>query len=144
MQQDVQFAVTNISRYNQNRGRAHWNAVKRIMWYLRDTVDMKLTYRRDEEAMLHGSCDADWANDEQHGRSITGYVFILQGCDIVDNRSGSHLADEAAKRSVWPPRTSAATSNMFESFNMAMLTQLVQVPGRVMSPEVLVVALDRI
>lgn len=82
---DIQFAVNNVSRYNQNPGRAHWNAVKRIMRYLRGTVDMKLTYRRDEEAVLHGFCDADWANDEQDRRSITGYVFLLQGGAVAWN-----------------------------------------------------------
>lgn len=76
---DIQYAVNMVSRYNHNPGRAHWNAVKRILRYLRGTINMKLTYRRDDPKPLHGFCDADWANDVADRRSVTGYVFIMQG-----------------------------------------------------------------
>lgn len=76
---DIQFAVNMVSRFNKNPGRAHWNAVKRIMRYIRGTVGMKLTYRRGDSLGLHGFCDADWASDGTDRKSVTGYVYKMQG-----------------------------------------------------------------
>lgn len=76
---DIQYAVSNVSRFNQNPSKAHWNAVKRIMRYLRGTVTLKLRYQRDDMEPMHGFCDADWASDETDRRSVTGYVFKMQG-----------------------------------------------------------------
>lgn len=82
---DIQFAVNTVSRFNANPGRAHWNAVKRILRYLRGTIDLKLTYAREDKATLHGYCDADWGSDESDRRSNTGYVFLLQGGAVAWN-----------------------------------------------------------
>lgn len=82
---DIQFAVNMVSRYNHNYGRPHWNAVKRILRYLRGTIEMGITYKRDNSDGLHGYCDADWAGDVDDRRSVTGYVFLLQGGAITWN-----------------------------------------------------------
>lgn len=82
---DIQYAVNMVSRFNHNPGKAHWMAVKRIMRYLNGTRDMKLCYQRDEKEDLHGFCDADWAGDVSDRRSVTGYVFLLQGSAITWN-----------------------------------------------------------
>lgn len=58
---DIQFAVNMVSRFNANPGRAHWNAVKRILRYLRMTIELKLIYKRVDNAdFIHECCDADW------------------------------------------------------------------------------------
>lgn len=76
---DIGFAVSTLSRYNTNYGKAHWSAVKRVLRYLKGTIDMKLTYRKDSEGEMVGYCDADWAGDQDERRSTTGYAFQLQG-----------------------------------------------------------------
>ena len=35
---DICFAVNMLSRFSQNPGKAHWNAVKRVMRYLKGTI----------------------------------------------------------------------------------------------------------
>lgn len=75
---DISFAVSMLSRFNTNYGKAHWSAVKRVFRYLKSTLDMKLTYRRDVEGEMIGYCDADWAGDHDERRSTTGYVFVHQ------------------------------------------------------------------
>lgn len=82
---DIQFAVNLVSRFNQKYGRPHWNAVKRIMRYLQGTLDKGITYSSGESKALHGYCDADWASDSSDRRSVTGYVFLLQGGAITWN-----------------------------------------------------------
>lgn len=82
---DIQFAVGAVSRFNSNFGYAHWAAVKRIMRYLKGTLNHKLTYYRNFESNLEGFCDADWGGNETDRRSTTGYVFTMQGAPVAWN-----------------------------------------------------------
>lgn len=79
---DIQFAVSSVSRYNNDPGKPHWLAVKRIMRFLKGTIDYKLTYRKGFMCDLKGFCDADWASDATDRRSTSGYVFMMSGAAI--------------------------------------------------------------
>lgn len=60
---DISFSVTNVSQFNQNHEPAHWKAVKRILRYLKGTLNCKLTYSRDGKyEHLIGYSDADWGS----------------------------------------------------------------------------------
>lgn len=82
---DIAYAVHVVSRFNNNPGKAHWNAVKRIFRYLKGTCSAKLVYSKDDKSEVVGYCDADWASDLDGRRSVTGYVFMLQGGPIAWN-----------------------------------------------------------
>lgn len=75
---DISFAVNLLSRFGANPGKAHWTAVKRVMRYLKGTIEKGITYRK-QESELTGFCDADWGSDLDSRRSTTGYIFMLQG-----------------------------------------------------------------
>lgn len=76
---DISYAVSALSRYKNKYGRGHWTAVKRVIRYLKATIDYKLTFRQDGNNETIGHCDADWAGDPDQRRSTTGYVFHAQG-----------------------------------------------------------------
>ena len=83
---DISFAVGCVSRYMHNPGEGHWTAVKRIMRYLKGTMGAKIEFSRtskDDNRGCHGYCDADWGNDTDTRRSITGAIFLFQGGPIV-------------------------------------------------------------
>lgn len=75
---DICFPVNVLSRYNVNPGKAHCGAAKRVLRYLKGTIDRKITYN-NSQTQIQGYCDADWASDEDERRSTTGYVFTTQG-----------------------------------------------------------------
>lgn len=82
---DISFAVGCVSRYMENPGREHWTAVKRIFRYLKGTLNVGLQFNRDISGKFegcHGYCDADWANDSDTRRSVTGSIFLFQGGPI--------------------------------------------------------------
>jgi len=54
---DICFAVGLVSRYQSNPGPTHWQAVKRIMRYLRGTTDLVLCYQGGD-LKLRGYSDA--------------------------------------------------------------------------------------
>lgn len=76
---DISFAVNAVSQYCSNPGRRHWEAVKRILRYLKGTAGNRLVYKKDGNSQVVGYTDADWGGDPDTRKSTTGYVFVLQG-----------------------------------------------------------------
>lgn len=74
---DIAFAVSDVSRFNSKYGNPHWTAVKRIMRYLKYTINHSILYRYSVSDDLNGFCDSDWASDIDKRRSCTAYVFLL-------------------------------------------------------------------
>jgi transposase InsO family protein len=76
---DIIFAVQQLSQFSSNPGRQHWRAAKRVVRYLKGTRDYSLVLGGKENIRLTGYTDADWANDPDRRRSISGYLFTLGG-----------------------------------------------------------------
>ncbi|KYN04657.1 Copia protein [Cyphomyrmex costatus] len=76
---DINYAVNACSRYNNNPGQSHWNAVKRIFHYLQGTKGVKLIFQESKNYEITGYCDSDWGNDPDDRRSVTDYVFKAFG-----------------------------------------------------------------
>ncbi|GKC29439.1 retrotransposon protein, putative, ty1-copia subclass [Tanacetum coccineum] len=76
---DVAFAQNITSRFQQMSGEPHWNAVKTILKYLKNTKDMFLVYGGNPEAELRVDyyCDAGFETNRDDIKSQTGYVFVL-------------------------------------------------------------------
>jgi len=75
---DICFAVGLVSRYQSNPRQAHWQAVKRVMHYLRGTTDLVLCYQ-GVDFKLRGYLNTDWGGDPDESRSNSGYVLTLGG-----------------------------------------------------------------
>jgi hypothetical protein len=66
-----------------NPGRQHWDTVKWIFRYLKDTIEYGITFvRKKSDLSIVGYLDADYAEDLDDWRSTTGYVFTLVGGTI--------------------------------------------------------------
>jgi hypothetical protein len=81
---DIAFAVGQLTRFLANPSRSCWAAALRVLRYLRSTVDLRLTFRREEEdlsqpAQINIYSDADFAGDKTTRRSCTGYTAIFSG-----------------------------------------------------------------
>lgn len=79
---DISFAVNTLSIFNNNPGKAHWIAAKRVLRYLKATIDAKLQYSMEAPSNFSAFCDADWASNIDDRRSCSGYVFMSQGGGI--------------------------------------------------------------
>lgn len=79
---DIAFAVSRLSRYCSNPTETRYTAAKRILRYLKGSVNYRITYTgsNDRHPQLIGYCDADWAQDRDCKRkSTSGYVFVMCG-----------------------------------------------------------------
>lgn len=74
---DISFAVGNVSRHMEKPAMAHVNAVKRILKYVKATMDMGIRYEANVDLSLCGYSDADYAGDIETRRSTSGYVFLF-------------------------------------------------------------------
>ena len=61
----------------RNPGKDHWAGVKRVLRYIRGTVDHGLTFTYSDNFVLHGFSDADWAGCAESRKSTSGYVFFM-------------------------------------------------------------------
>ena len=82
---DLAYCISTLSKYKNCYQSKHWTAVKRIMHYLQRTKDLCLTFSRIGSSDLVGYCDASWAPGPADPRSVTGYLFTLQGAAVSWN-----------------------------------------------------------
>ena len=75
------FAVSILSQFMRNPGREHWEAVKRVIRYLKGSADIGLTLGTADTG-LEAYVDADWAS-QSHRHSMTGYIVYLHGSPIA-------------------------------------------------------------
>jgi len=79
---DIAFTVSSMSKYCARTTKQHWTAVKRIMRYLKGTLNCGLCYKRPELKQCAGFSDADWAGDPGDHKSTSGYLFQISGATV--------------------------------------------------------------
>ena len=109
---DLAYSVSRLSRYSHNPGRDHWDALVRVLQYLKHTMAYGLHYTK-YPPVLEGFCDANWISNHNEGKSTTGYVFTLGGAIVswksskqtVNTRSTMEAEfvalDKAAEEAEW-------------------------------------------
>lgn len=61
---------------------SRWQAVKRILWYLKHTVKYGILFHGSSDSQLHAFFDVDWAVCPDDRRSTGGYAIFL-GPNII-------------------------------------------------------------
>jgi hypothetical protein len=79
---DIAYAVGRLSRYTHSPNQDHWEALARVMKYLRGTMNYGIMYS-GFPAVLEGYSDANWISDSDETKSTSGYVFTLGGGAIA-------------------------------------------------------------
>ncbi|XP_019099598.1 PREDICTED: uncharacterized protein LOC109132442 [Camelina sativa] len=74
---DLCFSVGVCARYQADPRMYHLNDVKRIIKYVKRTIDRGLYYPKQTTQNLAGFCDSDWAGNLDDRRSTSGGCFFL-------------------------------------------------------------------
>ena len=110
---DLAYAVGLLSRYVAEPNHHHNAGVKRVLRYLKGTMDTMLTLGGNPTRGVIGYSDASHADDPRTGRSTTGYVFTLgdgaitwsskrQTLVALSTTEAEYLAGtEGAKEALW-------------------------------------------
>ncbi|XP_071574596.1 uncharacterized protein [Temnothorax nylanderi] len=78
---DIAHAVSALSQWCTSFKRIHWTSAKRVLRYLKGTINHGLYYTKRGKALI-GYTDADWGNCGLDRRSYTGSVFLLANAAI--------------------------------------------------------------
>ena len=74
---DIMYAVSFLSRFMAAPKEGHLLAAKRILRYLKGTMNFGIFYKRSSDNTLKGYTDSDFAGDLDGGKSTSGYVFMM-------------------------------------------------------------------
>jgi hypothetical protein len=79
---DIAFVVNYLAGHSATPTMHHWNDIKNNLWYLNDTTDLGLFFRRNQDASLIGYADANYLSDPHNVRSQIEFVFLHGGTAI--------------------------------------------------------------
>jgi histone deacetylase 1/2 len=77
MHPDISFAVNKVCQFLSQPTTIHYEAVKQILCYLRDTVSSGLLLQKNPSIVLNVYTDADWAGCSDDRHSTRGYAIFV-------------------------------------------------------------------
>jgi len=106
---DLSYAISVISRFMENPGQMHWQALKWVLRYLNGSLKGGLKYTRSQPGMdaLEGYVDADYAGNVDTRKSLSGFVFTLFGTAVtwkvaLSTTQAEYIAlVEGVKEAIW-------------------------------------------
>nr|GEZ86643.1 hypothetical protein [Tanacetum cinerariifolium] len=87
---DIMHATCYCARYQAKLTEKHLTAVKRIFWYLKDTIHMGLWYLKDTGFKLAAFLDLDHTDCLDSHKSTSGGIQFLGGDKLVSWSSKKH------------------------------------------------------
>lgn len=81
---DLAYAMSVVSRFMADPGKAHWDALKWVFRYVNGTTNYGLLFEKSEKQTepVEGFVDADFAGNIDTRKSLTGYIFNLYGTAV--------------------------------------------------------------
>lgn len=79
---DFSQAVGAVSEFSSKPSEAHLTAVKRILLYLKGSLDITLKYKKSEAGQLIAYSDADYAGGLDDRDSTSGSLFLMS-CEPI-------------------------------------------------------------
>ena len=105
---EICFSVNKACQFMQNPLDTHWKAVKRILRYLKGTLDDGILLVKSEMLTLTGFSDADWGNDLVDRRSTTGHCVYLGDNLVSWNSKKQHSVSRSSTESEYRSLASVA------------------------------------
>jgi hypothetical protein len=76
---DVAYAISQLSRFSSNPAKVHWEALKKLIRYLKGTSSWGLTYTGAKGLTLEVYSDANFSSCPNTSKSTSGQVVMLAG-----------------------------------------------------------------
>lgn len=87
---DISHAVSQLSRFNSNWTTEDWMFAKHVLQYLKGSDTVGINFGSNPDALKVYS-DADFSQCPETRRSVTGYIFCLNGGSISWNSQRQHV-----------------------------------------------------
>jgi hypothetical protein len=80
---DISYSIHILSQFVSAPTQIHYSHLLRVPLYLRGTISHHLFFPRSSSLQLQAYCDATWASDPSHRRSLSAYCVFLGGSLIA-------------------------------------------------------------
>ena len=97
---DLMFGVSLLSRYMATPKASHWAATKRIMRYVKGTIEYGILYQKEGKTEITDYSESNYVGDLDDRRSTSGAVFMIRSGAISwasKNQSVVSLSTTEAK-----------------------------------------------
>lgn len=108
---DLAYSVNQLCQHMHNPTSAHWIAAKRVLRYLKGSVDYGILFSKGKIA-LNAYCDSDWAGNPDDRRSTTGFGIFLGPNLISWTAKKQHTVSRSSTEAEYRSRA-LATAEMF-------------------------------
>ncbi|CAL8085699.1 unnamed protein product [Prunus armeniaca] len=110
---DVMYAASLLARYMHGPSNKHYGIAKRVLRYIKGTLDYGLHYMKGKKAVLVGFYDSDWGGSLDDSKSTSGYAFsfgsgvfswasMKQNCVSLSTAEAEYIsAAEATTQAIW-------------------------------------------
>ncbi|XP_039121527.1 uncharacterized mitochondrial protein AtMg00810-like [Dioscorea cayenensis subsp. rotundata] len=105
---DLMFAVSTVSRFMSSPSSHHYGALKRILRYVKGTLNYGLFYKTIGGLELQGHSDSDWGGSIDDRRSTSGWCFSLRSAVIAWSSKKQTIAALSSTEAEYITLTSAA------------------------------------
>jgi hypothetical protein len=86
---NITYRVSLLEIYAANPIEKHYKMAKRILRYLSETTNIRIQYKKEllwnSQLTLERYVDFDWKSNLEDRRSVTGYLFCINGSPVSWN-----------------------------------------------------------
>ena len=75
---NINFVVGMLLRLVKCHRETHWNATKRVLWYIKGTSQFGIVLEKNNNFMFKGFLDVYWVGDIDERKSTRSYAFTLR------------------------------------------------------------------
>jgi len=142
---DLAYSVGVVSRYMEAPGKEHWDAVKRILRYLRGTIDYGCKYERGAELkpVLLGYSDSDFVGDIEDRKSTTGVIYFLGSSLVTWASQKQKIVPLSSCKAEYVAAAAAACQGVWLSHLIADLLGRKETPVKLLMDNMSAIALSR-
>ncbi|KAI5352434.1 hypothetical protein L3X38_005325 [Prunus dulcis] len=80
---DIMYASSLLARFMHCPTSKHYGTTKRVLRYIKETLDYGLEYVKGKNSMLIGFCDSDWGGSVDTTRKMFYNNMLLATCIVV-------------------------------------------------------------
>ncbi|CAL2255250.1 unnamed protein product [Prunus armeniaca] len=110
---DIMYASSLLARFMHCPTNKNYGTAKRVLRYIKGTLEYGLEYVKGKNAVLIGFCDSDWGGSIEDSKSTSGYAFsfgsgvfswasVKQNCVALSTAELEYIsALEATAQTIW-------------------------------------------